>query len=586
VAVSSGGGSGLSFHVSGDANPQFKVYVDGQQIGGIQTVTADHSQKQWQDISFSGDYTSAKTVDIQFINDGYVGGKDVNLYVDYLNFYGTIYQAEDGMYNKFDSQGFIPGTGTEDLYWDGTLRFTIGATPPPSVSLTANPTSINAGQSSTLTWSSAGATSCTGTNFNPSGTSGLATVSPSTTTTYGITCTGAGGSASAQATVSVGPASDQISVSVTGDFAQSSNCPSLAQGDSCLISVTFAPTAAGARSGTLTVADLTAGTKSTVSLSGTGASGGGGGGGAGIAAHWAFDGDLTDSIAHANGQANGGVSYAAGELGQAVRLSGGSYVSIPANAALNLTSAGTVGGWFYVSQAATGQDTTWPIYTKLDSGNGSDNGGVRLVLYEGSPNSPMHLQAELSNQNGYGKPQQANQYVLGQSAITTGAWHYAALTWDGSTVSIYLDGKLEASQKQSVNVSYYDPGVGALIGRATGSSQTGYANGLIDDVRLYSRALSASEVATLASGGELALGAGSGETAAAADAGGSLFSSLWRFLRESVLGTAHTFALLLSGDRAAYSAAAILSTSPSALDFGSVQVGAQSAPQQVTASLK
>jgi hypothetical protein len=76
--------------------------------------------------------------------------------------------------------------------------------PPTTASLSASPTKINAGQSSTLTWSSTNATSCIGSNFTASATSGSAVVSPSVTTSYSVNCTGAGGSASALATVSVG----------------------------------------------------------------------------------------------------------------------------------------------------------------------------------------------------------------------------------------------------------------------------------------------------------------------------------------------------------------------------------------------
>ena len=66
----------------------------------------------------------------------------------------------------------------------------------PQCSLTVNPTSIAQGQSSTLTWSSNNATSCTGNNFSASGaTSGSVSVSPSSSTTYSASCTGAGGSA-------------------------------------------------------------------------------------------------------------------------------------------------------------------------------------------------------------------------------------------------------------------------------------------------------------------------------------------------------------------------------------------------------
>src|SRR5208282_6788140 len=75
----------------------------------------------------------------------------------------------------------------------------------PTVTLSASPTSIPNGLSSTLTWSSANATACSGTGkgFSPSRPSGSIAVSPRITTTYGITCTGAGGSASQSVTVAV-----------------------------------------------------------------------------------------------------------------------------------------------------------------------------------------------------------------------------------------------------------------------------------------------------------------------------------------------------------------------------------------------
>jgi hypothetical protein len=73
----------------------------------------------------------------------------------------------------------------------------------PTVTLTASKTSITTGGTSNLTWGSTNATSCTGTGFTASGITGTVTVSPTVTTTYGITCTGAGGSASANVTVTV-----------------------------------------------------------------------------------------------------------------------------------------------------------------------------------------------------------------------------------------------------------------------------------------------------------------------------------------------------------------------------------------------
>ena len=79
---------------------------------------------------------------------------------------------------------------------------------PPTVTLSASPTSLWYPQSSTLAWTSANATACSGTGkgFSPSGPSGSLVVSPTATTTYSITCTGAGGSASQSVAVTLTPA--------------------------------------------------------------------------------------------------------------------------------------------------------------------------------------------------------------------------------------------------------------------------------------------------------------------------------------------------------------------------------------------
>jgi len=87
--------------------------------------------------------------------------------------------------------------------WELAVRGTPASSTMPTASLSASPATIASGQASTLAWSSTNATSCTGSGFSASGTSGSTTVSPSATTTYSVTCTGPGGSASASATVTV-----------------------------------------------------------------------------------------------------------------------------------------------------------------------------------------------------------------------------------------------------------------------------------------------------------------------------------------------------------------------------------------------
>jgi hypothetical protein len=63
-------------------------------------------------------------------------------------------------------------------------------------------------------------------------------------------------------------------VQITGDFAQTNNCSTVAaNGGTCAIQVTFTPTAAGTRTGTLTVSDSAANSPQLLSLSGTGQAG-------------------------------------------------------------------------------------------------------------------------------------------------------------------------------------------------------------------------------------------------------------------------------------------------------------------------
>jgi len=67
-------------------------------------------------------------------------------------------------------------------------------TPAPTTSLSASPSSIIQGDSSTLSWSSSNATSCSGSGFSTGGrTSGSATVSPNNNAIYQVSCSGPGG---------------------------------------------------------------------------------------------------------------------------------------------------------------------------------------------------------------------------------------------------------------------------------------------------------------------------------------------------------------------------------------------------------
>jgi hypothetical protein len=80
---------------------------------------------------------------------------------------------------------------------------TVASTAPQIASFVASPTSITAGQSSTLSWSTIGATSVTISSIGTVPLNGTDPVSPTVTTTYTLTATNANGSVNATATVTV-----------------------------------------------------------------------------------------------------------------------------------------------------------------------------------------------------------------------------------------------------------------------------------------------------------------------------------------------------------------------------------------------
>lgn len=98
--------------------------------------------------------------------------------------------------------GLYSGTGTATGANYYTLLYPEGTNT--TARLSASPSTIDRPNATSLTWSSTNATSCTGTGFSTEGAvSGTVAVSPTENTTYSVTCTGAQGSASQSATVTV-----------------------------------------------------------------------------------------------------------------------------------------------------------------------------------------------------------------------------------------------------------------------------------------------------------------------------------------------------------------------------------------------
>jgi hypothetical protein len=91
-------------------------------------------------------------------------------------------------------------TGTNGSTVSQSATVSVVSVSLPTVSISASPTVVTSGNSSTITWSSTNATTCTasGAWSGTRATSGSLTVSPTTDSVYSLTCSGLGGSSSLQ----------------------------------------------------------------------------------------------------------------------------------------------------------------------------------------------------------------------------------------------------------------------------------------------------------------------------------------------------------------------------------------------------
>ncbi len=188
-------------------------------------------------------------------------------------------QALSGSY----STGALKASATYVLTCSGTggsaaqsATVTV-TTPAPTVTLTASPSSVASGGSSTLSWSSTNAASCTaaGAWTGTKATSGSqSTGGLSASSTYTLTCQGAGGSAAQSTTVSVTAPAPSVTLSATPTTVKSGGTSMLkwssVNATTCMASAGWSGNEA--TSGSASTAAITAATKYMLTCSGTGGS--------------------------------------------------------------------------------------------------------------------------------------------------------------------------------------------------------------------------------------------------------------------------------------------------------------------------
>jgi hypothetical protein len=203
-----------------------------------------------------------------------------------------------------------------------------------------------------------------------------------------------------------------------------------------------------------------------------------------IVLYLTFDADEGNTVkdispSHNDGDIKGKPQKVEGKFGSALELNGTTdSIEIPHNASLNMTTAVTMEMW--VKLAAGGPDTN-----QVGIEKGGWEAGEYSIYAHYVPGSKSAMQFfDLPVACG-----DANSGNLGKN-IKDGEWYHLAGIWDGKKIYIYTDGKLDMSAEcgNKLNTN----GKSLYIGARNGSER--FLQGVVDEVRLYNRALSEAEV--------------------------------------------------------------------------------------------
>ena len=197
----------------------------------------------------------------------------------------------------------------------------------------------------------------------------------------------------------------------------------------------------------------------------------------GLVAAYSFNEGSGSTARDSSGSGNPGTlsnaTWATGKYGNALNFNGtNARVNVANSSSLQLSSGMTLEAWVNPSTVSS----AW-----------------RDVVYKGDDNYYLRVRRTRTSRPagggtfGSGK---ANSNAFGSTALTANTWSHLALTYDGGTLRLYVNGTQVGTQNRS-----------GVIASSTNQLQIGgdsiygqYFRGLIDEVRVYNTALTAPQV--------------------------------------------------------------------------------------------
>ena len=202
----------------------------------------------------------------------------------------------------------------------------------------------------------------------------------------------------------------------------------------------------------------------------------------GLVSWWGGDNNTLDLVGANHGALMNEAGYGPGKVAQALVFDGvNDYISVADHPSLNLTTAITIDAWIFSDNSSMAPS----IVKKAD-----DFSGYALELSADSSKVLFWVNLGSGGSGGWFSSPAGN--------LTQGVWTHVAGVFDGSSVGLYLNGQFIGA---TTAVGAIVPSSNPLNIGSDPETPTRFFKGLIDEVEIFNRALTAEEVAAVFNAG-------------------------------------------------------------------------------------
>lgn len=185
--------------------------------------------------------------------------------------------------------------------------------------------------------------------------------------------------------------------------------------------------------------------------------------------------DTSDSVGSNTATNIGTATFTTGKIGNALTLNGSSQALTVGTSLLSAYSACTIASWFKLGATGAYQrivsktdDTTYNQLVRVTNGN--------------------KLAAHISTSS--------ESTITGGTTLSSGVYYFGVVTYDGSNINLYLNGVSDATAVAKTGSLKTSADI-VSIGRDNQGATSEYFNGQIDEIGIWSRALTADEISQL-----------------------------------------------------------------------------------------